>query len=99
MSQRTYCNHIVELEVSQELGLPLSTVKKIVAAQSGYTKEIIESGTFDSVRWPYLGRFSAKHKMVQMINHIKGMSAEQAIQFKKDVKAGRIKFNWWEKKK
>ena len=97
MAQRAYCNIPIEKEVAEELGLPLSTVKRIVNSQSAFVKDTIESGTFSSVRMAYLGTFKAKLKEVQMINHLKGMTPEQQAEFRKDVKSGRIKFNWWEK--
>lgn len=96
---RQYCNAIIEREVADELGLPLNTVRKIADSQSLFVKIIMESGKFENVRLPYLGRFSAKLKEIQVINHLKGMTEEQAREFRKAVKTGKIKFNWWENKK
>lgn len=95
---RTLCNEVCLKEVSEELGLPLNTVRKIVGSQSEYTRSVIESGTFDKIRWAYLGAFVSKPKEVQMINHMRGLSDEQRKEFRKAVLTGRIKFNWWEKK-
>lgn len=97
MSNRVFCNAIIEKEVSEELGLPLHIVKKIVATQSEFTKNVIESGTFDSVRWGLLGVFKSKPKEVQIINHLKGMNEDQAREFRKAVRTGKIRFNLWEK--
>ena len=96
--ERTFCNLIVMKDVAQELGLPLDTVKKMTQAQSEFTKHVIESSTFDSVRWSYLGVFKSKPKEIQMINHLKGMTPEQAYEFKKAVRTGKIRLNTWEKK-
>ena len=42
--QRTYCNAVIEKEVSEELGLSLTAVKRIVASQSAFVKDTIEKG-------------------------------------------------------
>jgi len=99
MSERIYCNDVCIWEVAKELGLPVATVKKMVAAQSEYTKVVMESDSFDSIRWPYLGVFKSKPKEVQMINHLKGMDPIQASEFKRMVRTGKIRLNLWEKKK
>ena len=97
--ERIICNPIILREVSQELGLPLETVKLIVNSQSEYTKSVIEQGIFDSVRWPYLGIFKSKPKEVQMLTHLQGMTPEQQADFKRKVRTGKIKLNTWENKK
>lgn len=96
--ERIICNPIILREVSQELGLPLDVVKEIVNSQAEFTKVVIESSTFDSVRWPYLGVFKSKPKEVQMISHLLGMTPEQQADFKFKVRTGKIKLNTWEKK-
>lgn len=95
--ERVVCNQIILREVASELGLPLETVKDIVNFQSEYTKEVMESNSFDSVRWPYLGVFKSKPKEVQMINHLRGMTPEQQAEFKKAVRTKQIILNQWEK--
>lgn len=99
MANRILCNEICIAEVAKELGLSISSVRKIVGSQSEFTKEGMESGRFEEFRWGYLGTFKPKWKEVQIINHLKGMTPEQASQFRKDVKTGKIRFNLWEKKK
>lgn len=96
--QRTLCNEICIKEVAEELGLSTNTVRKIVDSQFGFVKEVMESGTFDSIRLPYLGVFKSKPKEVQIINHLKGMTEDQAREFRRAVLTGKIRFNWWEKK-
>ena len=93
------CNKVVAKEIATELGLSLSIVETIVSCQSEYVAQVMSSGTFDSIRLPYLGCFKSKPKEIQMINHLKGMTKEQAEQFKKDVRTRRIILNHWEKKK
>jgi len=95
-NEKVFCNTIILKEVAEELGLPLSTVKAMVNAQSEYTKIVMESDTYDSIRWPYLGVFKSKPKEVQMINHLRGMTPEQQKEFKIAVRTKRIKLNHWE---
>lgn len=89
--ERVLCNTIILREVSLELGLDLREVKAIVDSQSEFTKEVMESNTYDSIRWPYLGVFRSKPKEIQILNHLKGLSKEQGEQFKKDIRTGKIR--------
>lgn len=89
--ERLFCNNAILREVAAELGLTIEQVRAIVNSQSDYTKEVMESSTFDSVRWPYLGRFVSKPKEIVMINYIKGMTPDQAKEFKHAVRTGKIK--------
>lgn len=88
---KVIANNVVLREVAQELGLPLKDVQEIVNSQSEFTKLIIESGSWDSIRWPYLGIFKCKTKELQMINYLKGLTPAQQIEFKKAVRTGKIK--------
>jgi len=97
--ERVICNTVILKEVATELGLPLETVKNMINSQSEYTKTVIEQGSFDSVRWPYLGIFKSKPKEVQILSHLQGMTPEQQTEFKFKVRTGKIKLNTWEKKK
>jgi predicted transcriptional regulator len=96
--ERIFCNDQLIKEVATELGLTVETVRNMVAVQSEYTRVVMESNTFDGVRWPYLGCFKSKPKEIQMLQYLEGMTPEQAAQFKKDVRTGRIKLNAWEDK-
>ena len=99
MEPRTLCNPIIIKEVAQELGLPKEKVKAMVDAQSEYTAIVMASGSFDHIRWPYLGVFRSKPKEVQMLNHLQGMTPEQQREFKIAVRTRKIILNHWEKKK
>lgn len=94
MKARSTCNQEVMTKVAEELGLTLTEVKAIVNAQSAYTKNLMESSSFDGVRWPYLGVFKAKPKEVQVINHLKGLTPEQQIEFKRELREGKYKRNY-----
>jgi hypothetical protein len=97
--EKVLCNAVCTKDVATELGLPIQDVRNIIWAQSEFTKEVMESGSFDSVRWPFLGIFKSKPKEVQMINHLRGMTLEQQEEFKWKVKTRQIILNHWEKKK
>lgn len=88
MKIRVTCNQEVIAEVAKELGLPVLEVKDIVNSQSLFTKQVMESSTFDGVRWPYFGVFKAKPKEIQIINHLKGLNEEQKKEFKLKLKQG-----------
>lgn len=91
MKVRATCNHEILTEVAKELGLQFADVKEIVNNQSLFTKQIIESNSFDGVRWPYFGVFKAKTKEVQIINHLKGLTEQQKKDFKQKLRQGYFK--------
>lgn len=97
--ERQLCNESVVKEVAKELGLTIKEVRELVSTQSEYVKYVMESGTFDSIRLPYLGIFKSKPKEVQMLEHLKGMTKEQQDDFKRLVRTGKIRLNTWETKK
>lgn len=88
---KTTCNQEVFSEVAKELGLSLQTIKDIFNSHSQYTKHVMENNSFDGVRWPYLGVFRSKPKEVQIINHLKGLTPDQAKDFKRQVREGKWK--------
>lgn len=79
-------NHVV----AEELGLSLKDTREIIKCQSDFTKKIMESNTFDGVRWPFFGVFKAKPKVVQIASHMKGLSKEAQRLFKLKIKRGEI---------
>lgn len=88
---RVVCNQPVLREVATELGLHVEIVKAIVSSQSYFTKQVMESNTFDSVRWPYFGVFKSKPKEVQILSHLRGLTPDQQRIFKQLVRSGRYK--------
>lgn len=89
--EKIIANTLILKEVAQELGLPLKDVKEIIECQSEYTKLVIEQGSWDNVRWPYLGVFKCKTKELMMINYLQGLDPVQQAEFKKAVRTGKIK--------
>ena len=98
MQDKVFCNEISIRAVAEELGMPVALVKEIIGIQSEYTAKVMSDGSFDSIRYVYLGTLKSKPKEVQMINHLKGMTPEQQTDFKIAVKTRRIILNHWEKK-
>jgi len=55
-------------EIAQELGATHSEVYNIVESQFTYVKKVMEHGAFETVRLPYLGKFTVNAKRVQLLN-------------------------------
>jgi|SRR5690606_10224114 len=87
MKKREVCNNNIIREVAQELGLRVDVVKEIVNCQSEYTVMVMESNTFDSIRWPYFGVFKSKPFEVQIVNQMKGLSPQQQQEFRKQIRS------------
>lgn len=78
-------NDRIYLEISRELDISIKLVKDVVLnGQSKFTAFTMANNTFDGVRWPYFGVFKAKHKVVQVLNYMKGLEPAQK-QFFKDM--------------
>ena len=74
-------------EVAEELKIPYSFVRDIVLnGQSGFTKHIMESPNYDSVRWPKMGLFKLKEKHMLVKKHMKGMPAISRKIFREVIK-------------
>ena len=66
------------IAVAEEMGISLSVVKDVIVnGQSKFTAHIMKSNTFDGVRWPLLGKFTAKIKAAQVLRHLKGLTKVQ----------------------
>lgn len=61
-------------EVASELGLPLALVRDVVMnGQFGFVAHVIKSGSYQSVRIPYIGTFTLKKRYLFDQEHMKGM--------------------------
>ncbi len=94
MAEKRFCNEPCIQEVSKELGLSFQEVRDIVATQFEFAKVVMESNTFDSVRFPYLGVLKSKPKEVQILNYLRGMTPEQQVDFKRLVRSGKFKIQY-----
>jgi hypothetical protein len=78
-------------EISADMDIPYNVVKDIVMnGQSGFTKHVIESGGYDSVRWPRFGTFKLKHKFMMIKKHLMGMSPLYQKLYRDMLKKGHI---------
>jgi len=85
-------NSALYKEIAAEMSISEKVVQDVILnGQSRCTMEIMEGNTFDGVKWPYLGTFKAKHKSVQIINHIKGLTPIQKELFIASLKAGKLR--------
>lgn len=76
-------------EISADTGIPYNVVKDIVInGQSAFTKHVIESGGYNSVRWPMLGMFKLKHKFMMIKKHMLGMPTIYRKLYQKRIKQG-----------
>ena len=48
---------VILQKLATKYNLPIQKIEEAVYYQFKYTAELIKSGTFDSVRLPYLGKF------------------------------------------
>lgn len=58
-------------KLANKYDLPIKVVEAAVTYQFKYTANIISSGTFDSVRLPYFGKWWVKQGRVDHINRLK----------------------------
>ncbi len=78
-------------EISADLQIPYSMVKDIVInGQSGFTKHTMESGGYNSVRWPKFGTFRLKHKYMLIRKHMSGMSPVYRDMYRQLVDKGKL---------
>jgi len=83
-------NDKILLLTAAKTGLPLKLVKDVILnGQSKFTAHTMASNTFDGIRWPYFGVFKAKHKIVQVLQHMKGLDPLQKQFFRGMLKLQR----------
>ena len=74
-------------EVAVELDVSYSMARDIIVnGQSGFTKHIMESANYDSVRWPKIGIFKLKEKHMLVKKHMLGMQAISRKIFREVIK-------------
>lgn len=62
---KKFCNAEIIEEVAEELGLSIHLVKGIIASNSDFLRKTIETGAYESIHLPYLGKLKAKLRSVQ----------------------------------
>ena len=56
--------------LANKYDLPISKVEEIVDFQFKFVKKIMKSGSFETIRLPYFGKFSAKKERIRHVNRI-----------------------------
>tara|TARA_R110000744_G_scaffold114902_2_gene214875 strand:- start:1739 stop:1960 length:222 start_codon:yes stop_codon:yes gene_type:complete len=57
-------------KLATKYNLPISKVEEIVTFQFKFVRNIMKSGSFDAIRLPYFGKFSAKKERIKHINKL-----------------------------
>ena len=57
--------------LANKYNIPLSQVEKIIDSQFKFVSIIMREGKFNTVRLPYLGKFTVNKKRVEYINKLK----------------------------
>jgi len=84
-------------EISADMDIPYNVVKDVIVnGQSGFTKHIIESGGYNSVRWPRFGIFKLNTKFMLIKKHMQGLSTVHRKVYRKKIKSGLV-FGWKDK--
>jgi len=61
-------NHEIIYSLSHKYNLPAKVIKEIISSQFKFTAMIMSSGGFDTIRLPYLGKFTVNPNRVKHIN-------------------------------
>jgi nucleoid DNA-binding protein len=69
MAKRNEVKQEIYREVAAETGGTIQEIQKCVEAQFSFIEKIIKRGEFDTVRMPYLAKFSVKPGRVKMLNN------------------------------
>jgi len=78
-------------EISADTGISYNIIRDVVInGQSEFTKHVIESGEYDSVRWPHFGTFKLKYKFMLIKKHITGMAPIYRKIYRRLIKEGKV---------
>lgn len=78
-------------EMSADMDIPYSLIREVVInGQSAFTKHIMESGQYSSVRWPYFGTFKVKVHHAQVKKYMRGLTSFQRDLLKIRIKEGHV---------
>ena len=56
--------------LANKYNLPISKIEEIVTHQFKFVSQIMKEGSFEAVRLPYFGKFSAKKERIKHVNRI-----------------------------
>ena len=78
-------------EVAAEMDLSYKQARDIIInGQGAFTKHVMESGMYNSVRWPYLGTFRVKIKRMQIRKYMEGLLPIYRHIYRQQIKHGYI---------
>ena len=78
-------------EISADMDIPYSIVKDVVVnGQTGFTKHVMESGGYGSVRWPRFGVFKLNTKYMLIKKHMQGLSPVARKFYRNKIKSGLV---------
>lgn len=69
MGKRNEVKQEIYKEIAQATGSSISEVEKCVETQFKFIEKIVKRGEFDTVRMPYLGKFTVKPGRIKMLNN------------------------------
>jgi len=63
---KRFANQDILEETIEELQLDPTLVEEVILANSKFVRSVIETGAYESITLPYLGKLKAKLRSVQM---------------------------------
>jgi len=69
MGKRNEVKQEIYREIAKESGGTMQEIEKCVEAQFQFIERIMKRGEFDTVRMPYLGKFTVKPGRLKMQNN------------------------------
>jgi len=69
MGKRNEVKQEIYREIAKESGGTMQEIEKCVEAQFQFIERIMKRGEFDTVRMPYLGKFTVKPGRLKMLNN------------------------------
>jgi len=69
MAKRNEVKQEIYKEISKETGASMNEIERCVEMQFEFIEKTIKKGEFDTIRLPYLGKFTVNPKRVQNLNN------------------------------
>lgn len=69
MGKRNEVKQEIYREIAAETGGTIQEIQKCVESQFSFIEKVMKRGEFDTVRMPYLAKFSVKPGRVKMLNN------------------------------
>lgn len=69
MAKRNEVKQQIYREIAKETGATINEIEQCVETQFAFIEQTIKKGEFDTIRLPYLGKFTVNPKRVQNLNN------------------------------